>query len=242
MTRPPLLASSLLLLLALAAPAAAQDKKPWDYDQPAYSRDPDHPDYTPYSPFYTGAFLAAGAFAGPSLLGGDALDSATALTAGAWLQASSPTQVLDGRFTWYGTSADLTAQGDPLQLRQDTFALTAGGHPFFLTHLENNRLFYTLAGAYLLFGVDLTRSSASTPTRDHAAWDLGVLLGAGLDTPLDDPDDGGALWLGLQYVYNPWDLDLGGGQTLDVGQHLLVLQLGYRRNGLAVVVPASPPW
>jgi len=208
-----------------------------DYGVEGYSRDPDSPDFTPYSPFYNGAFLAFGAFAGPTMLTGESIDSGTSWAAGGWVQASSPLQVIDVRLTYYGSSHDrMLDDGRPVALRQDTLLLSGGGHPFFLAHLENNRFFYSLGSLYVLFGVDVELVQAEVAAQSIREVDVGVQLGTGFDVALDDVDDGGALWLGVQYLYNPWSFDEDPLRELSLGQHLLMFSLGYRKNGLIVPI------
>ena len=229
------------VIAMIAAPASAsaqggEDDEVSDYDVDGYSRDPDNADFTPYSPFYTGAFLAMGAFAGPTLLSGDGIEAATSVAYGGWVQASSPLQVLDFRLTYYGSSHENpTSAGETVKIRQDTLLLSGGGHPFFLAHLENSRFFYALGSLYLLLGVDVELVQAEINGEELSEVDFGVQLGGGFDIAIDDVDDGGAFWIGVQYLYNQWDFDKDPLRDIDIGQHLLFITLGYRNNG--VIVP-----
>lgn len=226
-----------LLAGQVAVAQEADQGDPSDYGVEGYSRNPDDPDFTPYSPFYTGAFLAVGGFAGPTFLGGDRLDMGSSWAAGGWIQASSPLQVIDVRLSYYGSSHERELDGGrPVSIRQDVLLLSAGGHPFFLAHLENSRFFYTLGSLYLLGGVDVEFVRAEVGGTELSEVDFGIQLGAGFDVAIDDMDDGGALWLGVQYLYNQWDFDEDPLRDLSVGQHLLLIELSYRKNGLIVPI------
>ena len=188
----------------------------------------------PYSPYYSGAFVALGAFAGPSLTSVQSLDSAWSTAFGAWVQMSVPLQVIDLQFAYYRNDADATfSDGRNLHVGQDTLSLSAGLHPLYLAHLESNPLFYVLGGTYLLAGVDIEHVAVSFDDGEELSeFDLGLQLGGGLDVPLDNVDDGGAFWLGLQYRFNQYGFETAPLRDLDVSQHLFFIRLSYRRNGL----------
>jgi len=87
--------------------------------------------------------------------------------------------------------------------------------------LGSDRLFTTLASVYVRLGLGggwLTGGSGGA-----ALWDWG----AGLDTPLTEPDAGHSLWLGFEYRRTSTldDPTLG-----DPPLQTLVLRLGYRFN------------
>lgn len=219
----PRLTAALAALLALSATQAAAETAP-----------------APYSERYTGAFLALGAFGGPTLTTTARGRGGWSNSFGLWSQLSIPLQVIDLQLGWQRSQGRLTLpDGDPLALTQDATSLLVGLHPLFLAHLESDTVGYLLGGLHLLAGVDLERVQATFPEGERVDWDPGFLFGAGFDVPLDDVNDGGALWLGVQYRYNLIDLERRPAQSLDLRQHALYLRLAWRHNGLGVTVPGS---
>lgn len=207
----------------------------------SHSAQADAPQVEPFSPEYTGAFVALGAFGGPTW-------SSTPLGAGGgwassfgvWSQFTSPLQVIDAQLAYQHSDAHLKLPGgQDAALRQDSLSMCAGLHPMFITHLQSSTLDMILGGAYLLVGLDLERIQASLPEGEVTDWDPGFQLGAGIDAPLDDIHNGSSLWVGLQYRYNFIDLERRPAQTLDVRQHMLYLRLSWRRNGFLTDVPGS---
>ncbi len=195
-------------------------------------------DHTPYSTLYTGSFLALGAFAGPSLTTMRTLEGAWSTSFGAWAQLSVPLQIVDLQWAYFRNDADTTfSDGRDLHFGQDTLSFGAALHPAFLLFLESDPLNTILGGAYTLVGIDVERITADFKGgRGVTEFDLGLQLGAGFDVPLDDYDDGGAFWLGLQYRFNEYAFDASPLRHLDVSQHLFFLRLSYRRNGLLIAL------
>jgi hypothetical protein len=199
---------------------------------PVFAAD-DSAEVRPYSPYYTGAFLAAGAFAGEALIQPAGGSGSWEPAYGAWLQASAPLQVIDVQLAWHGSS--FSSSG--LHVRQDSFAALVGAHPFFLLHLESSPIFYALGSVYLLAGVDVDWVSLRRHADSAEASDaqLGYQVGAGFDLPLGEVDDGGSFWLGLQVKRNSFELTPAPHQPVDVDQYVLALRLSYRSNGLLFV-------
>ena len=191
----------------------------------------------PYSPYYTGAFVAAGVLGGPSVTAADEGESAWSPTWGAWVQWSAPLQVIDVQLSWHRqSSAGVLPSGDGIHLDQDTLTVAGGLHPLFIVHLESSTLYYVLGGIYILAGVDLDFARVETGADVFEATDPGIQLGGGLDIPLDDVDDGGGFWLGLQYRHNTVDVPTGALTDVTFIQHSVFLRLCYRRNGLLVAM------
>jgi hypothetical protein len=194
----------------------------------------------PYSERYTGSFVglqALGGVAWSQSEGGGAGEAAPSF--GVMLQATSPLQILDAQTGWQRSSTKLDlGQGQRLDLTSDALVSVAGLHPLFILGLEGGWNTF-LSGIYLLAGVDLERVEGSAPWGAVSDWDAGFFFGGGLDVPLDDIDDGGAFWLGLQYRYNPTDLDQPGVRDFDLVQHATLVRVSYRHNGLLVPIPAS---
>jgi hypothetical protein len=176
----------------------------------------------PYSDNYTGAFVAAGAAGGMAHVTVDG-QRAWGPAFSAWLQWSAPLQVIDLQASWVHADVD--------DLTYDTFVAAVGIHPLFILHLESSPLFYVLGGAYLLVGVDVDLVRGA-----RRAQDPGVHLGAGIDVPLDNVDDGGAFWLGIQYRRNTVDIPREA-SPISVVQDVFLLRIAWRNNGLLFAVP-----
>jgi hypothetical protein len=159
-------------------------------------------------PRYTGAFYAVEAAGGLARL---EEDHAPAFDIG--LRASSVLQMAD-----VAARYELSTVADEAQHR---LMFSAQLHPFFIFLLGSDRLFTTLASVYVRLG--LGGGWLSGGPGGAVLWDWG----AGLDTPLTEPDAGSSLWLGAEYRRT---------STLDdesIGAPPLqsfVLRLGYRFN------------
>lgn len=174
-----------------------------------------------YSPNYTGAFLAAGATVGSVRAAPPDEPPAWGPAVGAWLGWSAPLQVLDAQVSWVHSEAS----GG-----QDTLLAAAALHPLFIAHLESSPLYYALGSIYLLAGVDVDF------VHEAGIADPGIQLGGGFDLPLDDVDDGGAFWLGVEYRRNTIDHPRAHYSVEEV-QHLALLRLSYRNNGYVFATP-----
>ena len=218
--------AAVLLLIALcASPAQASDPAPTG-------------ERAPFTPLYTGAFVAMGAFAGPSHTTMRSLESAWSASYGAWAQLSIPLQILDFQGAYFRNDASTTfTDGRGLQFGQDTLSFAAAIHPAFLLFLESDTFNDIVAGTYFLIGSDVERVTASFEDgQEVSEFDIGLQLGAGLDFPLDNYQDGGAFWLGVQYRFNQYDFETNPLRNLDVRQHLFFIRLSYRRNGLFIAI------
>ncbi len=174
-----------------------------------------------------------GAFAGPSLTRGRKLDGAWSTSFGAHAQLSTPMQLIDAQAAYLRNDATGTLRsGQDLSIAQDTFSFGFGLHPFFLSYLRSSFWWNLLGSNYLYVGADIDRLSATVEGKEISELDLGLQVGWGLDIPLDDFNDGGAFWLGVQYRYNQYEFETQPIRALDVRQHLFFVRLSYRRNGL----------
>ncbi len=193
-----------------------------------------------YGEHYTGSFLALGAYGGPTLTTTTDGQPGWSSGFGVWSQASSPLQLLDAHLGYQHSQASVTlSDQQELALTQDSISFALGLHPFFLAHLESDTLGYILGSVYLLAGADLERVQASFSNEEVVQWDPSIILGSGFDVPLDDVDNGGALWMGLQYRYNIVALDRPTLRDLNLHQHMIFVPFSYRHNGLIVPVPAD---
>jgi hypothetical protein len=159
-------------------------------------------------PRYTGAFYAIEAAGGLVRFEGD---NAPGVDVG--VRASSVLQMAD-----LAARYELSTAADEAQHR---LMASAQLHPFFVFMLGSDRLFTTLASVYLRLGLGggwLTGGAGGA-----VLWDWG----AGLDTPLTEPDAGQSLWLGFEYRRtSTLDDETFGAPPLQT----FVLRLGYRFN------------
>ncbi|MEL6182424.1 MAG: hypothetical protein AAFS10_25940 [Myxococcota bacterium] len=187
---------------------------------------------SPYSPYYTGSFIGVGLYAGAGRLTQGVQDD-WGSTLGLHLQYSLPLQFFDLQASWI--RSDNTSSfddGTTVSMTTNSLSLGLGLHPLFLLHLESDLLGYILGGVYLLAGLDaeFIRGSIDGGEDPDGGLDLSYILGGGFDVPLDDVDDGGSFWLGLQYRFNQWTFD--NSPIGEVEQHAALVRLTYRRNGL----------
>lgn len=164
-------------------------------------------------PLYTGSFYAVEAAGGVTRLDGR---NSGGLDVG--LRASSVLQM-----------ADVAARYELAMLPDAELhglAVSAQFHPFFMFMLGSDRLWTTLASIYLRLG--LGGAYVTGGSGFAGIWDWG----AGLDTPLTDPDAGHSLWLGFEYrrtslLDPPGDAAVG-----DDPVQSFVFRAGWRFNAL----------
>lgn len=129
------------------------------------------------------------------------------------LRASSVLQVAD-----LAARYELSTAGDAQQHR---VMASAQLHPFFMFMLGSSRVWLTLASVYVRLGLGggyLTQGPGAT-----GLWDWG----AGLDTPVTEPDAGRSLWLGFEYRRTSGlDSDPFGDTPLQT----FLLRIGWRFN------------
>lgn len=194
-------------------------------------------DVRPYAREYTGSYVSAGVFAGPTFIHPARGTGGWTTAYGGWVQATAPLSVIDARLSVHGSKRHVTLDGfGQAEMSQLSSFAGAGLHPFYLLHLESSRLFYTLGGVYVLAGLDVDRVEVHLQNDDVTDYSLGWQLGGGLDVPLDDVDDGGSFWLGVQYRYNSWTIDKKPLYDTELSQHVLFAALAYRHNGLLIVI------
>ena len=164
-------------------------------------------------PLYTGSFYA--------LETGGSLSRAHGQSAGGLdlgLRASSVLHM-----------ADVAVRYEFTNLPDSAFhglAASAQLHPFFMFMLGSDRLWTTLASVYLRLGLGAAYLTGGTGF--GGLWDWG----AGLDTPVTDPDAGQSLWLGFEYRRTSL-LDPPGGDPLgDSVLQSFILRAGWRFNAL----------
>lgn len=229
-----------------------------DDDFTGYPADPGDPsdnyydpgaEYRRYSPNYTGQTLGFGVLVGGSMNYGRAFEAKTfGPTFGGLIEATS----LLGAASFYGSirrtqygGAQLANDGPEVDIVMHEVVASAALHPLLFFILGASwwdvvaTNIYTMAGGSLVFfdaeggGVD---SNFIRP-----AWHLG----AGFDIPLDNYNDGGAFWIGLQWRWN----NTAGGRKDDlfrdtwIRDQQLLVRFMYRWNGLigsGIQGPRSP--
>ena len=213
------------LITLLALPAAADESRD-DYTPTGSQK--------PFSPNYSGAFLSLGAFAGPAHTEIRTLQGQWATTYGAVAQLSSPLQVVDLQLAYARQDVQNTFDdGRRVQLGQNTISFGAGLHPFFLSHLGSSPFpWYLMGASHIFVGLDIDLVDGDIDGEEFFEADVGAQIGAGFDYPLDDVNDGGAFWIGAQYRFNYYRFEENLLRGLNARQHLILVRLSYRRNGL----------
>lgn len=236
MTNTPLTLLTAALLLAAASTASAQDAPEPRRSGVDVVNEAASGDVSAYSPYYTGAFVGFGVIAGSGRLTQGVQDD-WGSTFGLLAQYSLPLQFFDLQASWlHSRHTSSFDDGTAVSMNTDSLTLGLGIHPLFLLHLESNLVGYILGGAYLLAGIDaeFIRGSIDGAEDPDDALDLHYVIGGGLDVPLDDVNDGGSFWLGLQYRFNQWTFEKS--PIGEVEQHAIMMRLTYRRNGLLLAL------
>ena len=251
------------LLLIASAPASADDEPnryrnispdnpggerygdddaPDDFDgypiDPGESGDAYHDTSTEYranSPNWTGAYLGVGPLVGFAAIRGDYISGVDRAPAyGAFLNWSSINQIVDAQIQYTRTSFTPSFEGGDGELLRQSVAGNLLLHPLFLAIISGPRIGYTAANTYFLAGCGYEFNRLTTPTGDEIPYaSTGWRLGGGTGTYLDDPSDGGAFWLGIQFQRTYVQ---GAVETTEIGrqklrENMLLVRLTYRRNG-----------
>ncbi len=204
-------------------------------------------EYVRYSPNWTGAFVGGGGLVGLGALRGDMLEGVDHTVAyGAFLNWSSVSQVVDlqGQYVRARYNPAL-ADGTDVHFTRQGLTGSILFHPLFLTIIGGSKMTHLLANTYVLggLGVEFNRIEPIGERPDIAYNALGWRIGAGTGLYLDNPNDGGAFWLGLQFqrVYVQ-----GAPNNPNVGrekltENLTMLRLSYRWNGNIFQGFGGPP-
>lgn len=192
-------------------------------------------EYRAYSPNYTGQTIGFGVYGGVARLYGERFREATTGPAfGAYIEGTS----LLGAVSFNGTLTRSQFENAPVGdssvdvVKHDLHATTAL-HPLLFFILGGTRFDYTMQNLYLLAGGNLSFFDAEGGDVDANFIRPGFHLGAGIDTYLDNVNDGGAFWIGVQYRWN----NTAGGRKNDtfrdswIREHQFFLRLSYRWNG-----------
>jgi hypothetical protein len=213
-------------------------------DFTGYPADPGEPgdpyydpssEYRAYSPNYTGQTFGLGIQGGVGWLYGPNFNEATVGPAfGGYLEATT----LLGVVSFYGTLtrsqfSNAPIGDDRVDVVKHELHVSTALHPLLFFILGGTRLDYTIQNFYLMAGGNLTFFDADGDSVNSNFTRPGFHLGAGIDTYLDDVNDGGAFWIGVQYRWT----NTGGGRNDDlfrdnwIREHQLFLRLSYRWNG-----------
>lgn len=199
-------------------------------------------EYVRYSPNWNGSFIGGGALVGMGALRSDlTLNVDRGPTFGAFANWSSVSQIVDIQVQYLrsqysptlrdGATADFTRQNASASILL---------HPLFLTIIGGSKMSHLVANTYFLSGLG-AEFNRIEPTSGARADDtigytsLGWRIGAGTGLYLDNPNDGGAFWLGVQfqraYVQgDPNNATIGRSKSRE---NLIMLRLSYRWNGNA---------
>lgn len=209
-----------------------------------YPADPGEPDdayhdvsseYQRYSPNWTGAFIGGGLLGGMAAVRGDLIDGVDRAPAfGAFFNWSSLNQIVDLQLQYLRADFSPTfAGGADGRLLRQTVGANLLLHPLFLETIGGGRSSWTMANTYVLVGLGAEFNAIEADERRVDYQSLGWRIGAGTGTYLDNPNDGGAFWLGLQfqraYVQGaPSDPEVG---RAKLRENVVFLRLSYRWNG-----------
>lgn len=188
---------------------------------------------------YTGGTLGIGLVSGPSLLADSDYENRTGYLAGINVRFSSVMQVIDTALEYTNEGYNpTTSSGQKSTVQRHSLTLLANAHPLFLRIWGNDRFWYTVAGWYLQGGLGAEWTRIGDDSFKAA---MACHLGTGIETPLDDPNNGGGFWLGFNWRWkfifmNP---KLEGHRDLDT--QLFLLTLTYKWNNISFARVNRPP-
>ena len=180
---------------------------------------------------YNGASIGFAATAGPLLLNDDRVSSRAGFSAGFAGRLTGPMLLADVELGYQVSKLGSVSAGNvPFDLIRQGFTTTVGLHPLFLALLGNRRIDYIAASFHADIGASLQVTSISAGGERSTRGDVAWHWGGGIDFPLTDPNLGRALWLGLLYRNIRLKTDLRPDISTDLGDHQVLLTLGYRWN------------
>jgi hypothetical protein len=191
-----------------------------------------------YAPGWTGAFVSVGGLGGLATLRAPFLSEASPAPAyGGFLSLCTVSALFEAQLTfWHSEHQARFQQLEDVSLIRNTLSASVGVHPFFFWLISGGRSNYTTADFTAFVGPSVDFVSIQGDTLDLNYHPLGYHLGARIDTYLDSPHNGGAVWLGLEYRYN-----VTSGSGVDerlrgerAEQHLIALRISWRQNGLLI--------
>jgi hypothetical protein len=211
------------------------DGYPVDVGEPGDSYHDTSTEHRAYSPNWTGAYLGVGPLVGVATIRGEYIRGVDrALAYGAFFNWSSLNQILDAQLQYTRAEFQPSLDGGDATLLRQSVAGNLLIHPLFLAIISGPRAGYTVANTYFLAGGGL-EFNRLTPAAgpDVSYTSLGWRIGGGTGTYLDDPSDGGAFWLGIQfqraYIQGSVSDPEIGRQKLR--ENMVLIRLSYRRNG-----------
>ncbi len=194
--------------------------------------------------YYTGGHIGVGLIAGPHLLADTSWDGGLGWMLGAHARVATVMQVIDFQLEYHFAVHQLRVEGAEVDMHRHSLSSSVNLHPFFLQVLGNNRFYYTLAGLYLQsgFSVEFTGLQGRDLNLDRDDIAFGLHIGAGIDTPLDDPNvGGGGFWLGVNWRWKWVFMTPGLGAHDDLAAHRLLRVLSSRRHNLGYPRAPRPP-
>ena len=192
---------------------------------------------------YTGGHIGVGLIGGADILSDSAFDAQVGYMVGAYARIASVLHVVDGQLEYHLAGHQFTHLGAPIALKKHSLSASMNLHPLFLRILNNNWLWYTLAGIYVQagMGVDVMTQSSRELDLDRHDTAFVMHIGAGVDMPLGDPGNGGGFWLGFawRWKFAFLDAQYGGGEDFD--SHVFLMSIAYRSTNISFMRVERPP-
>jgi hypothetical protein len=222
-------------------PRVGDDDRDDDFD--GYPAGPGSPDdayfdttseWRAYTPNWTGAFYGGGLIGGWLQQDAAFLGSpSSAPVYGAFLQASTVQLVLDFELSYLRFATEGSVNGATGTLDRSSWSLSALAHPFFLANIRGGVTSFLVPGFYALGGVSIDNTVYRVGAFERDTSEPGWHIGAGIDLPLDSPQDGGAFWAGLQFRHHRVTDDRNVVWLRDglLTEDVVLLKIAYRRNG-----------
>ena len=200
-------------------------------------------EYRAYTPNWTGSFVGGGLIGGLTRQDAGFFDSPVRDGLfGAFLQAASTQLVIDGELAYTQASTRAAIGGDAVDINRHSLSAAGLVHPFFLGNIRGGWFAFVVPGIYGTAGVSWNWASIKGETHDAEISENGWHVGGGFDLPLDSPQDGGAVWAGLQYRYQRItdNRDVVWLRDGLFSEQQLLFKLAYRYNGNLFVGKLGP--
>ena len=228
------LATCMLALLAAVAPAGAAELAAASPSgsSPVVVPSPPPPAPPPKAKAnrYTGATYGLALLGGPTVLNDDALGSRLGFVVGVASRMTGLLQLSDVELGYALSRSSPTGPRGEVGVLRHGISATMGLHPLFLAVLGNRWSSYVLSSLHLDIGGSYHLTTLGFGGDSKTRGDIGWQWGGGLDLPLQDPNQGSSLWLGLRYRQVRVNTDLANDRIHNVGEHQLLLTLEHRWN------------
>ncbi len=196
---------------------------------------------------YTGAHIGGAVTMGPSVLSNTGFDGGRlGYTLGVYGRLATTLSVVDlqlgYQFADHRVLLEDPGNGETARIHHHALSVSMNLHPVFLRILGNNRWWYFIAGLYIQSGMSVEfvgiRRASGDASLDTA---FGLHIGAGFDVPLDDPDDGGGFWIGLNWRWSFVFMKAALEARDSIDTHAVLLAVSYRSNNLSFTRAPRPP-